>query len=234
MTEISERRFSTIALQTLGIFTTLLISYSTYLVFMVVPNERTMGPVQRILYFHVGSAFACYCSAAIVLGGGLWYLATREARADRWAQAAGEVGFVFCSMVLFSGMIWGHSSWNTWFRWEPRLVTFLLLWFVFLGFILLRAFGDRSRVAVQSAVLGIVGAITVPLVVFSVYFLPNAPQLHPKEVVVGGLAHPSYRLTFWCSVFSLILLQFFLVWIRARLGELEALVEAMDSSQSEE
>jgi heme exporter protein C len=204
----------------------ILITYSNYLVFMVVPNERTMGPVQRILYFHVGSAFACYCSAALVLTGGLWYLATREDKADRLAQAAGEVGLVFCSMVLFSGMIWGHSSWNTWFRWEPRLVTFLLLWFVFLGFNLLRAFGERSRVAVQSAVLGIVGAVTVPLVVFSVYFLPNVPQLHPKEVVVGGLAHPAYRLTFWCSVFSLVLLQFFLVWLRTRLGALEAQVDS--------
>lgn len=199
-----------------------LISACNYLVFMVVPNEKTMGPVQRILYFHVGSAFACYCSAALVLAGGLWYLATREERADRLAEAAGEVGFVFCSMVLFSGMIWGHSSWNTWFRWEPRLITFLLLWFVFLSFNLLRAFGDRSRIATHSAILGIVGALTVPLVVFSVYFLPHAPQLHPKEVVVGGLAHPAYKATFWGCVFSLIALQALFVWIRVTLAKVSA------------
>lgn len=203
-----------------------LVIYCNYLVFMVVPNERTMGPVQRILYFHVGSAFACYCSAALVLSGGLWYLATREARADRLAEAAGEVGLVFCLMVLFSGMIWGHSSWNTWFRWEPRLVTFLLLWFVFLAFNLLRAFGDKARIATHSAVLGIVGAITVPLVVFSVYFLPNVPQLHPKEVVVGAPAHPAYKLTFWGCVFTLILLQFLLVWMRVSLAKLAARVDA--------
>ena len=208
-----------------------LVIVCNYLVFMVVPNERTMGAVQRILYFHVGSAFACYCSAALVLGGGLWYLATRESRADLLAQAAGEVGLVFCSMVLFSGMIWGHSSWNTWFRWEPRLVTFLLLWFVFLAFNLLRAFGDRARVATHSAVLGIVGAITVPLVVFSVYFLPNVPQLHPKEVVVGGLAHPYYRITFWGCVFTLILLQSVLVWIRVVMGRIEYTTELVTAEQ---
>jgi heme exporter protein C len=228
-----EKKSSTTYLYILGVITGLLVFYSNYLVFLVVPNERTMGPVQRILYFHVGSAFACYISAALVLAGGLWYLATREAKADRLAQAAGEVGLVFCSMVLFSGMIWGHSSWNTWFRWEPRLVTFLLLWFVFLSFNLLRIFGDRARIATQSAVLGIIGAVTVPLVVFSVYFLPNVPQLHPKEVVVGGLAHPAYKLTFWCSVFGLILLQFLLVWIRARLGSIEAQVEELKFNQGE-
>jgi len=220
-----------LSLSLMLLLTGLLIPVCHYLVFMVVPNERTMGPVQRILYFHVGSAFACYCSAALVLGGGLWYLATRESRADLLARAAAEVGFVFCSMVLFSGMIWGHSSWNTWFRWEPRLVTFLLLWFVFLAFNLLRTFGDRAKVAVHSAVLGIVGAITVPLVVFSVYFLPNVPQLHPKEVVVGGLAHPYYRITFWSCVFTLILLQSVLVWIRVRLGRAEERVELLISEQ---
>jgi heme exporter protein C len=212
----------------LAAVTGVMVAYAQYLIFMVVPNERTMGPVQRILYFHVGSAFACYISAALVLTGGLWYLATRERIADRLAQSAGEVGFVFCSMVLFSGMIWGHSSWNTWFRWEPRLVTFLLLWFVFLAFVLLRIFGEPNRVATQSAVLGIVGALTVPLIIFSVYFMPDVPQLHPKEVVVGGLAHPAYKITFWLSVLAMILLQFLLVWVRMMIAAADERSEFFD------
>lgn len=193
-----------------------------YLVFMVVPNERTMGPVQRILYFHVGSAMACYLCAAVVFFGSIWYLATHDQRADTINAAGGEVGLVFCSAVLFSGMIWGHSAWNTWFRWEPRLVTFLLLWFVYLGFNLLRTFGDPERIPAHSAVLGLVGSITVPLVVFSIYLLPGTEQLHPKDVVVGGLEHPYYRMAFWISVLAVILLQCLLFAVRLRMGFLES------------
>lgn len=195
--------------------------YCNYLVFMVVPNERIMGPVQRIFYFHVGSAIACYCAFGIVLITGLAYLATRDMRADAVSQAAGEVGFLFCSIVMITGMVWGHSAWNTWFRWEPRLVTFLLLWLIFLSFNILRAFGDAEKIATHSAILGILGAITVPLVIYSIKLLPESMQLHPVVVENQGLRDPSYRSTmFWC-IGTLVAFQALLIWFRARIGLIE-------------
>jgi heme exporter protein C len=199
----------------------LLIALANYLVFMVVPNERVMGPVQRIFYFHVGSAIACYVSVGIVLVGGLFYLATRSIKADVLSQAAGEVGFLFCTIVMITGMIWGHAAWNTWFRWEPRLVTFLLLWLIFLAFNLLRTFGDPTRAATHCAVLGIVGAITVPLVVLSIKLLPELAQLHPQVVDRGGLKDTSYVQAMFLTMGALVLLQGVLIWVRARIGFLE-------------
>ena len=197
------------------------ILFCNYLVFMVVPNERVMGPVQRIFYFHVGSAIACYCAFAVLMISGLCYLATRDIRADVVAHAASEVSLLFCSIVMITGMIWGHSAWNTWFRWEPRLVTFLLLWLIALSLNLLRAFGDQKKVPAHSAILGIVGAITVPIVVYSIRLLPQAAQLHPLVVENRGLREPSFEYTLFACMAAIVLLQFLLIWFRTRLGLLE-------------
>lgn len=199
--------------------------YCHYLVFFVVPNERFMGPVQRIFYFHVGSAIAAYASCATILFSGIYYLATRKKIADIIGQAAGEVGLLFCSVVMITGMIWGHSAWNTWFRWEPRLVTFLILWLILFSFVLLRAFGDPEKVPTHSAVLGIIGSFTVPLVVFSIKLLPQAAQLHPQVVGNRGLKDPSFEVAMFSCMAILVLLQFYLVWLRARLGILELHLE---------
>ena len=197
-----------------------------YFIFMLVPNERLMGPVQRIFYFHVGSAFACYCSVAVMLVAGLWYLGTRNQKADALQAAAGEVGLVFCTIVLVSGMIWGKAAWNTAFSWrEPRLVSFLVLWLIFVGFSMLRRFGDRERVGAHSAVLSILGSITVPVVVYSVKFLSHVGQLHPVVVENRGLKDPMFITAFWyCSV-TLVLVQFVLLWLRYRVACVEAEVE---------
>jgi len=194
-----------------------LVAYANYLVFMEVPNERVMGPVQRIFYFHVGTAIACYCSFGIVLIASLAYLANREWKADVVSEAAGEVGFVFCTIVLITGMIWGNAIWNTWFSWEPRLVTFLLLWLIFLGFNLLRFFGDERKVGLHSAVLGIIGAVTVPIMVYSIKLLPQLHQLHPEVLEKGGLEDSSMKVTFFFTMGAVVFFQFVLVWIRSRL-----------------
>lgn len=192
-----------------------LISYSLFLVFLSVPNEQLMGPVQRIFYFHVGSATTCYISFGIVLIASLGFLGTRDWRYDAVAQSSGEVGFVFCTIVLITGMIWGHSAWNTWFQWEPRLITFLLLWLIFLSFIILRTFGEAEKVAPHSAVLGILGAVTVPIVVYSIKLLPSTLQLHPQVIENRGL-NPVFLFPMFFTMFSLVVFQFTLLWLRVR------------------
>ncbi len=200
--------------------TTAFISYALYYVFLVVPNERIMGPIQRIFYFHVGSATACYVSFAIVFFAGVLFLATREKKYDMLSQAAGEVGFIFCTIVLVSGMIWGHTAWNTWFRFEPRLISFLILWLIFLAFTLLRSFGESGKIAPHSAVLGIIGSLTVPVMIYSIKLLPAAAQLHPQVVENRGLKDPSFTEAMFISMIALVLLQFLLVRIRFRIEAL--------------
>ncbi len=202
----------------LGVLTLLLLTASHYLVFMVVPNEAVMGAVQRVFYFHVGSALACYAAFGAVFVASLAFLATGSKKADRISAACGEVGFVLCTIVLATGMIWGHSAWNTWFRWEePRLVTFLVLWLIFLSFTVLRNFGEPSRVASHASVLGILGAASVPLVYVSIKFLPASARLHPEVIERGGLKDPSYWWAFGLSTVALLCLTGYLSWLRYRI-----------------
>jgi heme exporter protein C len=206
----------------LSFATLLLVALANYYVFMVVPDELVMGAVQRVFYFHVASALACYAAFAVVFVASLTFLATRKVRADLLAVAAGEVGFVLCSVVLVTGMIWGHSAWNTWFRWEePRLVTFLVLWLIFLSFTVLRNFGDQAKTAVHGSILGLLGALSVPIVYVSIKFLPQSARLHPEVIERGGLKDPSYWQAFGVSVAALMALCATLIWLRYRIGRVE-------------
>ncbi len=195
-----------------------LVAYVIYLVFMVVSNEAVMGAVQRIFYFHVGSAVSCYVSVVVLFISSLIYLNRRKEKADCLIESASEVGFVLCTIVLLTGMIWAKAAWNTYFNWEPRLVSFLILWLLLLALNLLRAFSEPSKVADHCAVLGILCAVTVPLVVFSVRMLPQLAQLHPQVVSKGGMQDTYFKETFFASVAALTFLQFFLVWVRYKIA----------------
>jgi heme exporter protein C len=202
-----------------SLLTLLIVGVAQYFVFMVVPNEQIMGAVQRIFYFHVATAFACYAAFFAVFVASISYLTSRNKKHDIFCVAAGEVGFVFCTIVLVTGMIWGHSAWNTWFRWEePRLVTFLVLWLIFLSFTVLRNFGDPAKTSVHGSILGIIGAASVPLVYASIKLLPQSARLHPEVIEHGGLKDPSYWQAFGISVVGMLCLCALLVWARYRIG----------------
>src|SRR5262245_42515312 len=83
------------------------VAATNYLVFMVVPNEAVMGAVQRIFYFHVGSVMAAYTMIALLFTASCFVLVTRKPEWDIAAESAAAVAFLFSSVVLASGMIWG-------------------------------------------------------------------------------------------------------------------------------
>jgi heme exporter protein C len=208
--------------------TLLLLGVAQYFIFMVVPNEQIMGAVQRVFYFHVAAALACYAAFFLVFIASVSYLTSRNKNHDIFCVAAGEVGFVLCTIVLITGMIWGHSAWNTWFRWEePRLVTFLVLWLIFLSFTVLRNFGDPTKSAVHGSILGIIGAASVPLVYLSIKLLPQSARLHPEVIEHGGLRDPSYWQAFGISLVGMLFLCGLLVWVRYRIGRAEERVRAL-------
>jgi len=181
-------------------------SIGIYLVFLVVPNEQVMGAVQRVFYFHVASALASYAVIVLLLFASAFYLITRKDAWDALAEASASVAFMFCSIVLASGMIWGKSAWNTWWRWEPRLVSFLVLWLILFSYVLLRSFAkNSSKQKSFAAVLGIVAAINVPIVIVSVKFLNQAEQLHPEVVGRQGLRTASFVYTLVICTISMFL-----------------------------
>ena len=172
----------------LPLFSAVATFFALYLIFVVVPNERVMGAVQRIFYFHVGAAFAAYLSVGILFVAALAYLATRKREWDALAEASSSVALTFSSIVLASGMIWGHSAWNVWWRWEPRLVSFLVLWLLLLAATVLRSFTSGDSLQRNFfAVLGILSAVMIPVVIYSVQLLDHSEQLHPQVIAKRGI-----------------------------------------------
>jgi heme exporter protein C len=194
------------------------VQLSLYLIFMYVPNEAQMGAIQRIFYFHVGSAFACYISFGLVFIFSILWFVTRTKVYDVLNEAASEVGLLFCTITLVSGMIWAKTAWNVWFNWEPRLVIFLLLWLIFASLFVFRRLANTESISDQSAILGVIGSSTVPLVWVSVKLMPQIMQLHPQVVEKNGLRSKAFLFCFVFSSISLICLQFLLFYLRAKLG----------------
>lgn len=178
---------------------------SLALIFLVVPNESVMGAVYRVIFFHVAAAISSYVVIAVLLVASVLYLALREPEWDELADGAAWVAFLYCTIVLLSGMVWGHSAWNTWWRWEPRLVSFLVLWFILGAYRVLRWFSAvHERQGVFCAVIGILSAVNVPIVVFSIRILAESEQLHPQVVARGGLRElPHSGITLGISVLAL-------------------------------
>jgi len=150
----------------------------------VVPNERTMGFVQRIFYIHVPCAWVAFLAFGVTAVAGVMYLATRNRAHDRLAAASAEVGVVYTTLVLITGPLWARPVWGIWWSWDLRLTTTFVLWLMFLGYLVLRrSLPDPDRRAVLSSVVGIVAFLDVPVV-----YLANRVKAsqHPAPVIAGG------------------------------------------------
>lgn len=156
-----------------------------YLIFVYSSVEKVMGPIQKIFYFHVGAAWTAFLSFFVVAICGALYLITRKRVYDVYAGASAELGVMLISFALLSGMFWARSSWNTWWEWEPRLTTTLILWFIFVAYLVVRKMdAPWDKKARISAVIGIIGALDVPIVFMAIRWW-NA-KLHPVVLGSGG------------------------------------------------
>src|SRR2546427_2548768 len=137
--------------------------------FLYAPTDALQGPVQRIFYLHVSSAIAAYGCFAVVLVGGIIYLRNESPAADRFARAGALVGVVFTTVTLVMGMLWAKPIWGSFWTWDARLTSTLVLWIIYAGYLLMRRLAEPGRQAARiAAVGGIFGFIDVPVVHFSV------------------------------------------------------------------
>lgn len=146
------------------------------------PVDAMQGPIQKILYVHVPCALGAYLGFLTTAICGALYLRSGRERWDRLALAAAEVGVVFCSLNIASGPIWARGTWGHWWAWDPRLTVTLLLWFIYLAYLLLRAFTEGSeRTARFAAVYGLLGGLAVPLNYFAIRLFGSA-AMHPDNL----------------------------------------------------
>lgn len=196
-----------------------------YLIFQFAPQERSMGHVQRIFYFHVPSAWVSFLAFFVVFVASIGYLWTRERKYDMVAYSAAEIGVMFATLVLITGPIWARPVWNTWWEWTPRLTLFLVLWFIYIAYLMLHNFVEgEERGARFAAVFGIFGFVDVPIVYLSIRLWRD---IHPSPVIAGGQGsglHPDMRLTLFFSLFTFTLLFLLLLIHRLRLEKSSAAV----------
>lgn len=159
------------------------------LVLLWTPTETTMGPVQKIFYLHLPTAINTFLACMLVFIASIGYLWQRQNWWDDLASAAARVAVLYCSVVLLTGMTWARGAWGQWWTWSPRLTFSLVLWFLYVVYLMVRASVEsRQRRAVISAVYAIVAFLDVPLVYLSARLMRD---IHPGSVKLA----PAMRLT---------------------------------------
>jgi len=165
----------------LAVITGVMMLVDLYFIFMVAPTDSVLGHVQRVFYFHVPIAIMSFLAFFVVFIGSLMYLIKRTPKWDAVAHASAEVGVVFVTLALLTGIIWARPVWNTWWTWEPRLTTTMILWLIYVAYLMVRSYApSQSKGAIYAAVVGIIGFIDVPIVYYSVVWWRS---IHPSPVV---------------------------------------------------
>lgn len=184
-----------------------------------------MGIVQKIFYFHMPSAIAMYLGVGVWTIASVWYLANKSRRADAVARAGAEVATLFCSLVLTSGPIWARKAWGTYWTWDPRLTSTMLLGLLLVAYLVLRAFGEGEAERRFAAALAALSIVTVPVIHYSVQLWRGQ---HPTVVTGrGGGLDPGMRPALTAGFVAIGLLFTVLLWMRARQAILEAKVERL-------
>jgi len=136
---------------------------------MVSPADSVQQNLVRIMYVHVPSAWLAYLAFFVTFIGSIAYLMTRNLKWDRIAAASAEIGVYFTGLAIAIGMTWAKPTWGVWWTWDARLTLTAIMFFVYLGYLALRrTTEDPVLRAGRAAVLGVLGAIQIPIVHFSV------------------------------------------------------------------
>lgn len=208
----------------LGIAAALGMVAMLYFALIYAPTERTQGHAQRIFYPHYGSAIITYVAYITTCIASIGYLWKRRESWDQVARASAEVGVLLNTILLVAGSIWGKTIWGTWWTWDARLTTTLILWFIYVGYLMLRSYGgDTPQIARSAAVIGIIGCIDIPIINQSVNWWRT---LHPAPVVQrADPALPAEMVhAMLVAMLAFFLLYLYLLIQRLRVAKLEASV----------
>ncbi|MGI9404490.1 MAG: heme ABC transporter permease [Hyphomicrobium sp.] len=146
-----------------------IIAYGLYLAFFVAPPDYLHGEIARIMFVHVPSAWMAMACYALIAVSAFGLLVFRHPLADVSAKAAAPIGAAFTFLALFTGSLWGKPAWGTYWVWDARLTSVLILFFLYLGLIALRSsIEDETLASKLTAILALVGIVMLPIIKFSV------------------------------------------------------------------
>ena len=196
----------------------LLVLYSVLFLTRVDPQQQM---AQKIFYYHVPSAWTAGLSYLLVAIFGIIYLFKKDEKWDHFGYAAAELGTLFCALVLITGPIWAKPIWGSAWSWEPRLTTVLIMFLIYIGYFLLRNFGEvNERMRRFSATIGILAFANVPIIYISVKFWNEEAQLHPQPAM--GSQPTDVYWTFILSLLTFTFLLIYLFYYRVHVLRLEA------------
>jgi heme exporter protein C len=187
---------------------------------------------QRIIYFHVPSAWLSMLAFGVTMLASIAYLATSRRRWDGLALSSAEIGIAFTLAATASGSIWAKPAWNTWWTWDPRLTTYTIVILLYVSYFMLRsALADPARRARFAAVYGIFAFLSVPLTFFSIRWWRTIHPVLIDEKNFGLSA--GMRPAFFCSVIAFTMLYAVLLWHRYNLEQTQEQVEALKEQLGE-
>jgi heme exporter protein C len=220
-----------IALKILDVVSILVLALSTYLSLFFAPTELVMGQVQRVFYFHIGTAWVGMLGFVIAALSGVAYLVTKDMRWDRFEVAAVEVSTMFFFLAIVLGSIWARPAWNTWWTWDPRLTTAAVTELIYIAYFMLRqGIDDPEKRARFGAVYTLLGGVSAPITFMVIRLFRT---IHP---VIVGAANANQekmsmtddmKITFFFALFAFTVIFVDFIWHRIRLGNLEDEVEQM-------
>ena len=182
----------------------LMMALTLYMVFLWVPTEQNLGVSQRIFYFHVPLAWLGMASILVVSTASIMHLVTKKQKWDNLAYSAAELGVVYISLLLITGIAWSQPTWGRWWTWDAKLTATLILWFIYVGYLMLRAYGPKgSQGARYGAVLAIIGAIDAPIIYFAtVWWRTQHPEMNIGPLAGEGMLAPAMRMTLLVSTLT--------------------------------
>ena len=199
----------------LALFLVCLLLMSINLIWMIffTPMVPLQEWAQKIFYLHVPIAWSGFLAYFIVMLSGIMYLVKKDLKYDRIGYAAAEIGTIFTMLVLITGPIWATPIWGQPWVWEPRLVTTLVLFLIYVGYFILRNVGlYRQRVALICAIIGIIAFLDIPIIFASVNFWAAEIQSHPQlgmDKQPSGILNP-----FLFSLLSFTILMFLMLSLK--------------------
>ncbi|MBP6179864.1 MAG: cytochrome c biogenesis protein CcsA [Anaerolineales bacterium] len=220
------------ALKILDIVSIIVLGVSTYLALFFAPTEAVMGQVQRVFYFHIGTAWVGLLGFVIAAVAGVTYLITKDLKWDRFEVAAVEVSTMFFLITIVLGSIWARPAWNTWWTWDPRLTTAAITELIYIAYFMLRqGIEDPDRRARFGAVYTLLGGISAPITFMVIRLFRT---IHPVVIgnqsaeAQGGFSMTSdMRVAFFFALFAFTIIFIDLMWHRIRIGSLEEKVEQL-------
>ncbi len=203
------------------IFFLFMMFISQYFICFFAPIEKNLGVVQKIFYLHLPLAWWSFVAFFIVFIFSILHLLKKRERYFLLAGSFAELGVLFSSLMLLTGIFWARASWNTWWTWDPRLTTALIMWFLYMAYLIIRS-DNRDSQKIIASCIGVIAFLDIPLVFLAARLWRS---IHPAVFSSKGGIDPQMGITLLISFTAWGFLFFLLAIFRIKILKINKKVD---------